>query len=142
MSHFTIKDMMRDETAKRKRLKNKTSDPNVLLNMNTLIMCILNPLQERFMVPIIIESGYRSTQLNKLVGGTANSQHLVGRAADIRPVYGSENYSEVLQAMFEWLRDYSSFDQLIYYPRRGFIHVSYVSVKENRNQIFIRSISK
>jgi hypothetical protein len=34
--------------------------------------------------PIIINSGYRSPQLNRKIGGAANSNHLTGCAADIR----------------------------------------------------------
>ena len=34
--------------------------------------------------PIVINSGYRSPQLNRKVGGAANSNHLTGCAADIR----------------------------------------------------------
>jgi uncharacterized protein YcbK (DUF882 family) len=34
--------------------------------------------------PIIILSGYRCQRRNREVGGTPNSQHLYGRAADIR----------------------------------------------------------
>ena len=34
--------------------------------------------------PIVINSGYRSPQLNRKIGGAANSNHLTGCAADIR----------------------------------------------------------
>ncbi len=34
--------------------------------------------------PIVINSGYRSPQLNRKVGGASNSNHLTGCAADIR----------------------------------------------------------
>ena len=39
--------------------------------------------------PIRINSGYRSPQLNKKIGGAPSSNHLTGCAADIR-VYGME----------------------------------------------------
>ena len=39
--------------------------------------------------PIIINSGYRSPELNKKVGGSTTSNHLTGCAVDIR-VYGIE----------------------------------------------------
>ena len=39
--------------------------------------------------PIIINSGYRSAQVNKAVGGAATSNHLTGCAVDIR-VLGME----------------------------------------------------
>ncbi|MBO7590926.1 MAG: peptidase M15 [Prevotella sp.] len=35
--------------------------------------------------PIIVNSGFRNSRVNALVGGVANSQHLLGQAADIRP---------------------------------------------------------
>lgn len=34
--------------------------------------------------PIVINSGYRSPSHNKNVGGAKNSQHVLGKAADIR----------------------------------------------------------
>ena len=39
---------------------------------------------------IVISSGYRSPALNKAVGGVGNSDHMYGRAADIKvPGFGS-----------------------------------------------------
>ena len=43
----------------------------------------LEVLREHFQKPITINSGYRSPEHNAKVGGTENSQHLLGKAADI-----------------------------------------------------------
>lgn len=43
----------------------------------------LEVLREHFQKPITINSGYRSPEHNAKIGGTENSQHLLGKAADI-----------------------------------------------------------
>ena len=44
----------------------------------------LEVLRSRAGAPIIINSGYRSPQLNRRIGGVPTSNHLTGCAADIR----------------------------------------------------------
>ena len=44
----------------------------------------LEVLRERAGGPILINSGYRSPQLNKKIGGVPTSNHLTGCAVDIR----------------------------------------------------------
>ncbi len=44
----------------------------------------LEVLRSRAGAPIIINSGYRSPQLNKKIGGVPTSNHLTGCAVDIR----------------------------------------------------------
>jgi len=43
----------------------------------------LEVLREHFNLPIDINSGYRSKKHNAAVGGAENSQHLLGKAADV-----------------------------------------------------------
>ena len=43
----------------------------------------LEVLREHFQKPIQINSGYRSPEHNAKIGGEKNSQHLLGKAADI-----------------------------------------------------------
>ena len=60
----------------------------------------LEVLRDRYGAPIIINSGYRSPQLNKRVGGVSTSNHVTGCAVDIR-CSGAEqaiDYAYILKA--------------------------------------------
>jgi hypothetical protein len=60
--------------------------------------------------PVLITSGYRSKELNKLVGGSTKSAHCEGRAADfVIPKYGSPH--DVVERIVLSDLDY---DQVIY----------------------------
>jgi uncharacterized protein YcbK (DUF882 family) len=54
----------------------------VLLNVQKLANQ-LQVLRDSLGVSITVNSGYRSPSHNKNIGGTINSQHLLGKAADI-----------------------------------------------------------
>ena len=56
---------------------------DVVMIDESLVM-LLQCIREHFGKPITITSGYRTATHNKSVGGAAYSQHLYGRAADIR----------------------------------------------------------
>lgn len=53
-------------------------------NMRYLAQHILEPLREEWGGPITINSGYRSADHNRSVGGSATSLHLQGLAVDIK----------------------------------------------------------
>lgn len=90
---------------------------------------VLQPLRDAFGAPIIVNSGYRSKQVNKAVGGAASSQHMKGEAVDITA--GSKERNKRL---FEILKT-MEFDQLIDERGYSWIHVSYTVCKPNRRQI-------
>lgn len=102
---------------------------------NLLILCekILDPLREAFGNPLIVNSGYRSRFVNVAVGGVSTSQHLFGYAADISVRAGCS-----LVKLFELVQELDlPFDQLIYYKKRNFIHVSWSPVP--RHQVIVRN---
>ena len=73
----------------------------------------LEVLRERAGTPIRINSGYRSPQLNKKIGGVANSNHLTGCAVDIR-VCGMEQLIRYAAILLDYAEElHQAFDELL-----------------------------
>lgn len=68
------------------------SHPNSGVNMDNAFLQMLDDARGIAGIPFNITSGYRTKERNKLVGGVANSSHLVGKAADIKVGSGNERY--------------------------------------------------
>jgi len=97
----------------------------------------LEVLREQVGHSIVINSGYRSPQLNKKVGGAPTSNHLTGCAADIR-TNGMEQaieYAAILIANAkESNQDYD--ELLIEKNRYGAVWLHFaVRPKENRRKV-------
>jgi uncharacterized protein YcbK (DUF882 family) len=109
-----------------------TNEPNRQSICALIKLCgkVLQPARNMYGGAIRVNSGYRSYAVNKAVGGARNSQHSLGEAADIT-VHSKENNKK----LFELIKDNLSFDQLINERNYSWIHVSYRSEKENRNQV-------
>ena len=52
--------------------------------VDEVLTVVLQCIREHFGKPVTITSGYRTAAHNAAVGGAKSSQHLLGRAADIR----------------------------------------------------------
>ena len=126
--HFTLSELMRSATAKRHEIEN---DPDEEAVENLIFLCesILEPIRNHFAIPFSPTSGYRSEELNDLIGSAPNSQHISGQAADIE-IPGVSNLS-----LSWWIRSHLDYDQLIleFYQRslgnEGWVHVSTCSRK-------------
>ena len=81
--NFTISELVCSDTAIKNNINNMP-DLKSIDNLLNLIFYILQPLRNKFGA-LIVTSGYRNAQVNKLVSGAPNSNHLYGCAADIIP---------------------------------------------------------
>ena len=102
----------------------------------------LEVLRERAGTPIRINSGYRSPQLNKRIGGVPTSNHLTGCAVDIRV----ENMEQLLRyavILLDISRDWhQDFDELLIEKNRyGAIWLHFaVRPKDNRRKVCFLSV--
>ncbi|RPJ02852.1 MAG: peptidase M15 [Chloroflexi bacterium] len=89
--HFTLQEFTISECAARAGIDNRV--PHELLrNVISLALTLERVRTVLGGVPLIITSGYRCPQLNKLIRGRKTSAHLRGLAADfIAPSFGSHD---------------------------------------------------
>lgn len=128
--NITWADAIRSDVAKRNGINNWFT-PDQLKRMELLAEKVYEPLVKHFGNKIYIASFFRNAQLNKLVGGVKDSQHLAnnGAAMDLDSADSNEK-------IFNYIKDNLDFDQLIIEDLRpdgniGWIHVSY---KETGNR--------
>ena len=120
--NFSMSEYTRSYTARRNNIDNQP--PEALLPIITnLFENVVQLVRDEF-GPTRINSGYRSEQLNKVVGGSARSQHCLGEAVDLE-VRGISN-----KLVADWIITNCKFDQLILEfhtegdDDSGWIHVS------------------
>jgi zinc D-Ala-D-Ala carboxypeptidase len=123
---FTLKEFLYSKTAGSLGIDN-VPDFEQVRNLDNLVKYVLNPCRQYIGTAIYVNSGYRSKQLNTVVGGVPKSQHMEGKAADITTLHDKADAD-----LFKFIVDKIDFDQCIRY--KTFIHISY-NGKDNRNQV-------
>lgn len=117
--NFNMREFTLSDKAKELKIQNVPSQSD-MVNIRRLVEHILQPIRDKF-GPISISSGYRCKTLNKAVGGSKNSHHMIGMAADIK----MDNMKEV----FVYIAKNMMFTQLIWeygtINEPAWIHVSY-----------------
>ena len=132
--NFKLKEFEKSFVAKRKNIDNCVHDKETFKSLEKLCKNIVQPIRNYYKIPFSPNSGYRSITLNRYIGSSDTSQHVLGQAVDLE-IPGVNN-----EEIFNFIKDELDFDQVIleYYdgvdPSSGWVHVSYVSNKDNRNR--------
>ena len=79
ISNFSFNELTKTDTGH----DNIPNDMNVLSNICRLA-AFLQTIRNELHLPIIVNSAYRSKEVNEAVGGVSSSYHVKGLAADIR----------------------------------------------------------
>ena len=129
--HISYNEATRSATAKRLGIDNEPNEVD-LIKMKRLAEKVFEPLRKHVGGPIRVNSFFRSQKLNEAIGGSKTSQHCTGEACDIDDVYGYMSNAD----MFRYIKNNLDFDQMIWEfgddKNPDWVHVSYVSEKENR----------
>ena len=131
--NFSLKEMTKSQTALRRGIDNEPGDEEEA-NLQQLCEQVLQKVRDHFGKPVNVNSGYRSPELNKAIGGSTTSDHCKGMAADIE-IPGVSNYE-----LADWIKENCEFRQLIleFYtpgvPDSGWVHVSY-NYEENEKKV-------
>ena len=97
----------------------------------------LEYLRKRYNEQVVINSGYRSPQLNRKVGGQPNSNHLTGCAVDIR-VKDKEQLIQYAAILIQYANEtHQDFDELLLEKNKhGAIWLHFaVKPKDNRRHV-------
>ncbi len=120
--HFTLQELTVSELAARNGWDN-TPSANELENLKRLAD-LLERVRALLGKPIVINSAYRSKQVNDAVGSKDSSQHRIGCAADIRVVGMTPD--EVCRAIIASDIQYDQIIREFYDPEKGggWTHIS------------------
>ena len=132
MKYFTTDELCRSDKARQLQIKNIPTDA-VVGSLSDLIENVLDPAREKLGKPITVNSGYRCPELNRVVKGAPNSQHVKGEAADLTTGSREDN-----KCLYEIIRDHLDYDQLINEQDYAWIHVSYRKIGNRKQQLNIK----
>lgn len=130
---FTWGELVKSNTATARGIDNSPADQKYWDSLRYLAQKCLQPARDHFGVPLIINSGYRSPELNKAIGGSPTSFHSIACAADVD--FGSAK-TPSLYDLFCFFHDNTPFTELIAEDLpNGWIHIALQKGRENEKQL-------
>ena len=92
--NFSLAELTKSQTATRLGFENKPNQMQVLA-LTKLCENVLQPVRNKFEMPVFISSGFRSARLSEAIGSSSKSQHCKGQAADIE-IFGVDNFQFIV----------------------------------------------
>lgn len=130
--HFSLEELTVSQAAARTGISNQPS-PEVLDNL-TYTATQMELVRDLLGAPINVNSAYRSPEVNKLVKGAKNSQHVEGKAVDfISPSFGTPR-----QIVEKIKGSNIVYDQLIH-EFNSWVHISFIKQGSRRQTLTIDS---
>ena len=135
--NLSLAEATKSVTALRNGIAN-TPTVEHLIALKEVAKNIFQPCRNHFGKPLAVTSGYRSEELNDLIGGSKKSQHSKGEALDLdAQVFGGFTNRE----LFLFIKDHLTFDQLIgEFPddmgEFAWVHYSY-KAEGNRGEVLV-----
>lgn len=140
--HLDLAEVIKSDTAKRRGILNMPT-PEHLENFKKLAVNVFEPIRKHFGVPIHISSGYRSKELNAVIGGASNSDHCFGMALDLDQQGHKGGVTN--KQVFDFIKDNLKFKQLIWEggtkQEPDWVHVSY-DEKNLKKEILLATLVK
>ena len=135
--YFDLEELLRSETALNHGIENLPSWEEVE-NLRELATNLLDVIRKEWGQPIIVNSGYRSAELNAKVGGVPTSAHMVGKAVDVRlPSWSAKSITDLFKLIQAMTEDgLIEVDQVILYRKKKIVHISYELPK--RKQFIVK----
>lgn len=128
--NFSMSELIHSDKAIQHNINNMPDIKSLDCMLDLIVYC-LQPIREYIKKPMIITSGYRNKEVNKLVGGKTNSQHLKGQAADfiIKGMPVNQVIEKIKASGIE-------FDQLLN-EYNQWTHISFNKGKNRHNVLYI-----
>jgi hypothetical protein len=128
-THFTLEEATASATAAAHNLDNQPPSDGILYNIKktaSMMEQVRSLLGDH---PIVVSSWYRSPEVNKLVGGVANSAHASGLAVDFTcPDFGS-----IVEVCHKIATSDIQFDQLIW-EFGSWVHIGFCNCPKPRRE--------
>jgi zinc D-Ala-D-Ala carboxypeptidase len=133
--NLSLREAIKSNTASRLGIDNRPEDWEID-NLRAIAENVFQPIRDHFGVPVGVSSGYRSKKLNKAIGGSKYSQHMIGEALDLdADIYGRITNADI----FNYVKENLEWDQMIWEfgddDEPNWVHISYKSRGPNRKQI-------